>query len=89
MLERGDGESRERFLQKETLELRTQLALTLGEKQQLLDKSNQAEQLVKVTLQQLDEKDDTVRQLQDEVTFGLPTQFVDLSLLNLVLKYLI
>jgi hypothetical protein len=65
----GDSESRERFLQKETLELRTQLALLLGEKQQLLENSKHSEQVANDTMLKLDEKEGTIRHLKEEVRF--------------------
>lgn len=68
---RGDVETRERNMQKELKELRAQLAEVLHEKQVHKESVQHAERNNKVIRLELEEKDNTIRQLQDEVQINV------------------
>lgn len=67
---RGDLETRERAIQRELADLKTQLAEMNHEKQLQKESVQQAERANKVLRLELEEKDRTIRQLQDEVHFS-------------------
>lgn len=64
---RGDVESRERNCQKEVKDLRAQLAEVTREKQAQREGVMQAERATQVVRLELEEKENTIRQLHDEV----------------------
>ncbi len=64
---KGDVENRERTYQKELKDLRAQLSELAHEKQLQKENVLQAERSIKTIRLELEDKENTVRQLQDEV----------------------
>lgn len=67
---KGDIESRERTYQKELKDLRAQLSELAHEKQLQKESVLQAERSIKTIRLELEDKENTVRQLQDEVSLA-------------------
>ena len=67
---KGDIESRERTYQKELKDLRAQLSELAHEKQLQKESVLQAERSIKTIRLELEDKENTVRQLHDEVSLA-------------------
>lgn len=84
---RGDLESRERAIQREVSELQAQLAEMNQEKQLQKESVQQAERSNKILRLELEEKNHTIRKLQDEVSFCFAT-FLITSCLSVHFSYI-